>query len=279
MNKERLTRDTKSVPPAGDLPLISLTGIAKVFPDGTKALKDVNLTIEQGECVLIAGANGSGKTVLMHILSGLVDPSEGEVRIRGELLRRDKRNFIKLMGEGVLTGLVFQNPDAQFLGETVREDLAFGPRNLALDEEEISRRVEAALDALGLREKAGASPRRLSGGEKRRLAVAGILAMDAGIFIFDEPFANLDFPGVVQTLQIIKDLKKKGRTILILTHELEKVLALAERLLILNKGSLVCQGKPDAVLEQLQSPLGCSWGVRDPRRNYAGVEDCTWLGN
>jgi biotin transport system ATP-binding protein len=272
--RDEASRDDQAVPPSGAVPLIVLKGIRKVFPDGTEALRGVDLTIEQGECTLIAGANGSGKTVLMHILSGLMTPSEGEVRIGGEPLKRDRRNFAKLMREGRLTGLVFQNPDAQFLGETVREDIAFGPRNLALDEAEVSRRVEAALDAVGLREKAAAAPRSLSGGEKRRLAVAGILAMDGGIFIFDEPFANLDFPGVVQTLQIIRDLKKKGRTVLILTHELEKVLALAGRLLILNRGVLVCQGKPEKVLDELKD----EWGVRDPRKNYASAGDCTWIG-
>jgi biotin transport system ATP-binding protein len=260
--------------PGGEPPLISLKGIRKVFPGGAEALRGIDLTIEQGECVLIAGANGSGKTVLMHILSGLMDPSGGEVRIRGKLLKRDRRNFITLMKEGALTGLVFQNPDAQFLGETVREDIGLGPRNLGLDREEQERRVEAALDATGLREKAGSSPRSLSGGEKRRLAVAGILAMDAGIVIFDEPFANLDFPGVVQTLRVIRDLKDRGRTVLILTHELEKVLAFAGRLVILKEGVLVCQGEPETVLDRLET----SWGIKDPRGNRAGAKDCTWLG-
>jgi biotin transport system ATP-binding protein len=257
------------------VPFISLKGIRKVFPDGTEALRGIDLTIEQGECALIAGANGSGKTVLMYILSGLMAPSGGEVRIRGRPLKTERRDFARLMKEGTLTGLVFQNPDAQFLGETVREDIAFGPHNLALDKTESERRVEEALDASGLREKAAAAPRSLSGGEKRRLAVAGILAMDAGIVIFDEPFANLDFPGVVQVLRIIKDLKEKGRTVLILTHELEKVLAFASRLVILNRGVLVCQGKPGAVLDKLQS----AWGIRDPRGSCAGAEDCTWLRN
>ncbi|MDR1212326.1 MAG: energy-coupling factor ABC transporter ATP-binding protein [Spirochaetaceae bacterium] len=266
MNKEL------SQKPGGAVPFISLKGIRKVFPDGNEALRGIDLTIEQGECVLIAGANGSGKTVLMQILSGLMKASGGEVRIRGKLLKRDKRNFTSLMKEGILAGLVFQNPDAQFLGETVREDIAIGPINLGLDKAEQDRRVEAALDASGLREKAGAAPRSLSGGEKRRLAVAGILAMDAGIVILDEPFANLDFPGVVQTLRVIRDLKEKGRTVLILTHELEKVLALAGRLVILNRGALVCQGKPEAVLDRLES----SWGIRDPRQSCSGVKDCTW---
>jgi biotin transport system ATP-binding protein len=170
-------------------------------------------------------------------------------------------------------GLVFQNPDAQFLGETVIEDAAFGPRNLGLDDREAVLRAEGALKALGLEEKSGHSPSSLSGGEKRRLAVAGILAMNAEIVIFDEPFANLDFPGVRETLAIIKRLKEEKHTVIILTHELEKVLALAGRLVILCRGSLACEGRPEKVLDGLKD----EWGVRDPRKNYASVEDCTWI--
>jgi biotin transport system ATP-binding protein len=116
-------------------------------------------------------------------------------------------------------------------------------------------------------------PRQLSGGEKRRLAAAGILAMGNETVFMDEPFANLDWPGVVQVLEIIRDFKKAGKTLIVMTHELEKVLAFADRLVILHRGEIRDQGQPEAVLNRLKP----EYGVRDPRQNCASVEDCTWL--
>jgi len=159
------------------------------------------------------------------------------------------------------------------VGETVEEDAAFGPSNLGLSKTEIAERAAAALEKTGLWEKRKLPPRRLSGGEKRRLAVAGVLAMGCRAIIMDEPFANLDWPGVVQVLNIIRTLKEEGKTLIILTHELEKVLAFADRLVILHKGRIRDDGKPDEVLDRLLP----EYGVRDPRRSYTKVEDCSWL--
>jgi biotin transport system ATP-binding protein len=172
-------------------------------------------------------------------------------------------------------GLVFQDADAQIVGETVAEDIAFGPENLGVSTADTGFRAEQALVAMGLAEKRGYSPRRLSGGEKRRLAIAGILAMGCNTVIMDEPFANLDWPGVVQTLNMIREIKNSGKTLIILTHELEKALALADRLVILHRGVLCADGTPAAVLDKIDP----NWGVRDPRKNYATIEDCSWLEN
>jgi biotin transport system ATP-binding protein len=212
------------------LPLFSVKNAGKVFPpQGFQALSGINLDIYSGECLLIAGSNGSGKTLLMRILAGLLDPTEGEALFHGlppaKCVNRLRREV----------GLIFQDPDAQILGETLEEDIAFGPKNLGFSREEIDQRVEAALRAFDLEGKRDFPPRRLSGGEKRRLAAAGILAMGCETVILDEPFANLDWPGVVQTLRIIEDLKKSGKTVILLTHELEKALALADRLVILHQ--------------------------------------------
>jgi biotin transport system ATP-binding protein len=128
---------------------------------------------------------------------------------------------------------------------------------------------------MGLAGKRDNSPRRLSGGEKRRLAVAGVLAMGCNTIIMDEPFANLDWHGVVQTLGAIGELKAGGKTLIILTHELEKALAFADRLVIIHRGRVCGDGPPAAVLDRMDT----AWGVRDPRRNYASVSDCTWLEN
>ncbi|MDR1930068.1 MAG: energy-coupling factor ABC transporter ATP-binding protein [Treponema sp.] len=249
-------------------PLLELRGITRVFPDGNRALDGVDLEIPSGECLLIAGSNGSGKTVLMRILAALMEPSGGTALFRG----RDAGEAGKSLRREV--GIVFQDADSQFVGETAEEDIAFGPANLGLDKEETALRVASALERTGLTPKRNFPPRRLSGGEKRRLAVAGVLAMGSTTLIMDEPFANLDWPGVLQVLHIIRDLKKEGATLIILTHELEKVLALADRLVILHRGRVRDDGKPGEVLDRLRP----EYGVRDPRRPYRTVEDCSWLG-
>ncbi|MDR2484423.1 MAG: energy-coupling factor ABC transporter ATP-binding protein [Treponema sp.] len=247
--------------------LFSIRDISKVFPNGNHALSRINLAVFKGECLLIAGSNGSGKTLLMRMLTGLADPSDGEIRFQGLPLHK----AINLLRRSV--GLVFQDADAQIVGETLGEDIAFGPKNLGLSKDAVETQVHAALAATGLEAKEDMSPRRLSGGEKRRLAVAGILAMGCDTVIMDEPFANLDWPGVIQVLGIIRQLKTQGKTLIILTHELEKVLAFADRLVILHQGLIRDEGNPSAVLDRLDP----SYGVRDPRKTYASVEDCTWL--
>jgi biotin transport system ATP-binding protein len=210
----------------------------------------------------------------MRIIAGLLEPSSGEVLYRGqplsELLRRgvsDGKSFRAALG------IVFQDVDSQIIGETVEEDAAFGPENLKLSREEVTERVERSLAALGLSGKRENPPRSLSGGEKRRLAVAGVLAMGCSAVIMDEPFANLDWPGIVQTLAVIRELKTSGKTLIILTHELEKALAFAGRLVILHQGEIRCDARPSEALDLLEP----EWGVRDPRRSYTRAEDCSWL--
>ena len=247
--------------------LFSARRLTKTFPNGYQALSGIDLDIFEGECLVVAGANGSGKTLLMRMLAGLLEPTEGEILFRGKPLA----GCGKLLRHSV--GLVFQDSDAQILGETVEEDIRFGPENLKLPEKEIERRLEQTLAALELTEKRDFGARRLSGGEKRRLAVAGILAMGCETVIMDEPFANMDWPGVVQVLGIIKNLKQSGKTVIVLTHELEKVLAFAGRLVILAGGKIRDQGESEAVLERLDP----AWGVRDPRGIYRSAKDCTWL--
>ncbi|MDR2717320.1 MAG: energy-coupling factor ABC transporter ATP-binding protein [Treponema sp.] len=258
-------------------PLFAVNNICKIFPAASgggsfTALHNINIDILTGQCLIIAGSNGSGKTLLMRIIAGLLEPSSGDVLFRGQSLYSGRRRETEKALRREL-GLVFQDADAQIVGETVIEDVTFGPENLGLSAADASACADKALAAMGLAEKRDNSPRRLSGGEKRRLAVAGVLAMGCGTIIMDEPFANLDWPGVVQTLSIIRDLKNDGKTLIILTHELEKVLALADRLIILHQGVIRHDGNPAAVVDGLD-PV---WGVRDPRRNYAAVKDCSWL--
>jgi len=212
-----------------------------------RALCDVSFSIEDGECAIIAGANGSGKSVLMSIIAGLEEPSSGSVKTSSK------------------AGLVFQEPDSQILGETPAEDVAFGPRNMKLSKNEIKERVNAALLLTGLEQRADFPSRSLSGGEKRRLAAAGVLAMDAQIIIFDEPYANMDYPGVVQINKLFLKLIADGKTVIILTHELEKCLALSKRFIVLSKGKKVFDGASfDALSLDLEA-----WGIHHPLKNTA----------
>jgi biotin transport system ATP-binding protein len=254
-------------PSPGPEPLFSVSNLTKIFSPGglgeVKALAGVNLDIRSGEFILIAGANGSGKTVLMLILAGLMEHSGGEVLFRGQPLdsvREELRQHI---------GLVFQDADAQIVGETVAEDIAFGPKNLGFSKTALEEQTLLAMRAVGLEHKGLSPPRNLSGGEKRRLAVAGVLAMGCRTIILDEPFANLDWPGALQVLDILRKLKREGKTVILLTHELEKVLPLANRLIILHRGLVREDGAPEAVLDRLKD----EYGVRDPRKGYAPAED------
>jgi biotin transport system ATP-binding protein len=261
-------------------PLFSVQNISRVFPAASGgepviALDNISFDIVEGQCLMIAGSNGSGKTLLTRIIAGLLNPSSGEVLFRGQPVFSGAHAQRRETGKSLRRelGLVFQDADVQIVGETVAEDVAFGPENLGMSPGETAERVDQCLAALGLAGKRDCASRRLSGGEKRRLAIAGVLAMGCGTVIMDEPFANLDWPGVVQTLSIIRDLKTAGTTLIILTHELEKALALADRLIILHRGRLCDDGLPAEVLDRLDP----AWGVRDPRRNYAAIEDCSWL--
>ena len=235
---------------------LEVRGVGRTFSDGTVALKDISFSIRKGEFAVIAGSNGSGKSVLMSLIAGLDEPSEGTISLHG-----------------CQAGLVFQDADSQILGETPEEDIAFGAKNCGLNKQQVAERVDFALAKTGLEHKRVSYARLLSGGEKRRLAVAGILAMNRSLIIFDEPFANLDWPGVKQVCGIMKQLKEEGKTVLVLTHELEKVLALADRFLVLDKGHLVFDGTPESGLAAGLE----SWGIRNPMTSYKSIKEMIWL--
>jgi len=248
------------------MPVLEAVNLTHVFPDGTTAIRDISLQVHDGEFVIIAGANGSGKTVLIRHLNGLLVPTKGKVLIDGEPITK---NIAKARRK---IGLIFQDSDSQIVGQTVAEDVAFGPENLNLPVSEIDRIVREALETVDLSDLSAQSPHTLSGGQKRKLAVAGVLAMKPKIIMFDEPFTGLDYPGVVQVLRQLVQLHKTGHTILLVTHELEKVLAHADRLVILHKGELVEDGKPEDVIYRAEN-----YGVRMPVKNGEEVGRITWF--
>jgi biotin transport system ATP-binding protein len=236
------------------------------YADGSVGLRDMSFTVPTGELVVVAGANGSGKTTLLKHLNGLLLPQRGRVAVDGISTRDD------LPGIRRRVGMVFQHADAQIVGETVSEDVAFGPENLLLPRPEIDRRVRAALEAVGLAHKAHQRPHLLSGGEKRRLTIAGILAMDPAVVVFDEPFSSLDLFGVQQVLRQILALKAAGRTLLVTTHDIDKIIAHADRMLLLHEGRLVGAGPPAEWL-----PVVEQYGVRQPEVCRLGLPVRSWL--
>lgn len=239
------------------MPMITLKNICKTFYTGSgtkEALKNISMEINAGDLVVIGGENGSGKSVLMSVIAGLEEADRGTLTCTSRV------------------GLVFQEADTQILGETVEEDVAYGPKNLGMTKTAVQEAVVKALNTVGLQEKARYPARFLSGGEKRRLAVACMIAMDFPVIIFDEPYANLDFGGVKQVNALIQELKSQGKTIVILTHETEKCLGLANRFIVLFRGEKVFDGTPE---ESLQSNVE-QWNIRNPLVSYTTLKDLVW---
>lgn len=216
-------------------------------PYETKALDDVSLTIHDGEFVGLIGHTGSGKSTLVQHLNGLILPTSGQITVDGMDLA-DKNTDKRAIRRRV--GLVFQYPENQLFEETVAKDIAFGPKNLGLDEAEIDRRVRTAMRrvALDYDKIAERSVFELSGGQMRRVAIAGVLAMEPQTLVLDEPCAGLDPRGREEILGLISDLhRESGATIVMVSHSMDDVAALAERVIVMNHGSVVMDGTPREV--------------------------------
>jgi len=233
----------------------------KGTPYETKALDNVSLEIEKGEFVAIIGHTGSGKSTLIQHLNGLIKPSGGKIVVNGFDITAEK---VKMTDVRKKVGLVFQYPEYQLFEETVAKDIAFGPENLGLDEVEVAARVKEAMQLVGLdyetiKEK---SPFELSGGQKRRVAIAGVLAMKPDVLILDEPTAGLDPKGRDEILMQIKALhEKNNNTVILVSHSMEDVGKLADRLFVMNKGQLALSGKPSEIFKQADFLEGIGLGV------------------
>lgn len=229
--------------------------------DGKSILKDVSFSLEKGTVTLIAGRNGSGKTMLLKCLKGLEKETKGSIVLEGKTLKKRKDRLSSM-------ALVFQDASLEIVGSTVEKDIRFGLENQKKSPEEIKLITDEILTRFNIEHLRKSSPRYLSGGEKRKVAIASVVAMEPKLVLLDEPLANLDYPSTKLVLETIKYLKSEGVTVVIVSHEAEKLLALTDRTIIIEKGSIVYDGESKDSIEELRKadvfvpPLpfeGLSW--------------------
>ena len=232
------------------MPILSAKGVTHLYNKGTpsqsKAIYDINVDIEEGELVGIIGHTGSGKSTLVQHFNGLLKPENGQIIVDGKDIWKDKKSTREARFK---VGLCFQYPEYQLFEETVYKDISFGPKNMGLKEEEIHKRVLLAAEYVGLKkELLEKSPFDLSGGEKRRAAIAGVIAMQPKVLILDEPTAGLDPKGRDRILEMIKSYRERtGSTVLLVSHSMEDVAKIATKVLVMNKGQVEMYGTVDEV--------------------------------
>jgi len=218
------------------------------YPDGTKALDGINFSANAGEFVGILGANGSGKTTLLRVLNGLLKPTQGNVYLVDESLRSIDRN--KLFTKACT---VFQDPDDQLFSPTVSQDIAFGPTNMGLSKEEVKKRVYNALACVEMSGFGEKAIHNLSYGQKKRICLAGVLAMGPEVMLLDEPTSSLDPMGVSAIMRLLRKLNKEnGITMVMATHSVDLVPLFIDRVIILNKGKIILDGKPENVFSHAE---------------------------
>ncbi|MFR7993526.1 MAG: energy-coupling factor transporter ATPase [Clostridium sp.] len=222
-------------------------------PFEKKALDNVNLLIEDGEFLALIGHTGSGKSTLIQHLNGLLEPTSGRILVDDIDITNKEAKLTEIRKK---IGLVFQYPEYQLFEETIEKDIAFGPNNLGLSSEEVSRRVKKSMEMVGLDYESykDVSPFDLSGGQKRRVAIAGVIAMEPKVLILDEPTAGLDPKGRDDILEQIKLLHEKYKmTIVLVSHSMEDVGKLAQRIVVMNKGKVELLGKPSEVFKEVET--------------------------
>lgn len=229
---------------------IELKDVHYAYPgseeSGQEAVKGVTLSIEEGSFVALVGHNGSGKSTLARLLNGLFVPTNGDVVVYSVNTKDEKRIY----DVRSRVGMVFQNPDNQMIATNVADDIAFGPENLGVEREEIIRRVDWALEQVGMSEYRDGTPFKLSGGQKQRLAIAGVLAIKPRVMVLDEATAMLDPKGRDEVMAVTRKLnREEGMTVVHITHYMDEALG-ADRLIVMNDGLVVADGKPSEVFKQ-----------------------------
>lgn len=236
------------------------------------ALDNVNLEIDNGEFIGLIGHTGSGKSTLIQHINALIKPSDGKVLLNGEDINADKK---KLKDIRQRVGLVFQYPEHQLFEMTVFKDVSYGPINLGLSQDEVEKRVRKALEIVGLEEEIfEKSPFELSGGQKRRVAIAGILAMNPEVLILDEPTAGLDPKGRDEILNAVKQMHKKlGIIVILVSHSMEDVAKLVERIIVMDKGRIAMTGSPTEVFSEADRLEKIGLGVPQVTKVMRGLKE------
>jgi len=226
--------------------IIEAKNISYLYPDGTKALDKINFSVEKGQMVSLLGKNGAGKSTLFLHFNGIFEPESGEILVDGEKLKYDKKSLLKVRQK---VGIVFQNPDDQLFAPTVEEDVAFGPLNIGLSQKETKKRVIEALSRVGMEGYEKKPPHHLSGGQKKRVSIAGILAMGPEIMVLDEPTSGLDPKGASKILKLLYELNNEGMTIIISTHDVDLVPIYSSKINIICDGKIIKEGSPHEVFD------------------------------
>ena len=224
--------------------LLEFSGVSYAYEEGREALKNLSVAIRKGEKIAVLGENGAGKSTFFLLCNGVLAPKSGEIRYNGEPVGKSRKDKMKLRQK---VGIVFQEPDRQILAATVAEEISFGPLNLGLSREEAANRVEEALSRMNLTEYRDRPPHYLSGGEKKRVTIADILAMKPEILLFDEPASSLDPANAALLEQTLQTLGQEGMTLLISTHDVNFAWKWAERALVFSQGELIADGPPETI--------------------------------
>ena len=230
------------------------------YEDGTRALNDVSITVEDNDMVALLGKNGAGKSTLFLHFNGIYKPDHGEILVDGKPIDYSKKGLLDVRTK---VGIVFQNPDDQLFAPTVQEDVAFGPLNMKLPQEEVERRVTESLKRVGMSGFERKPPHHLSGGQKKRVAIAGVLAMKPKIMVLDEPTSGLDPKGASHILQLLYELNKEGIAIIISTHDVDLVPLYAKRLYVIKECKIIKEGTPKEVFDDVTTIRGAN--LRLPR--------------
>lgn len=261
---------------------VDITGLKYNYADGTEALNDINLKIERNKKTAILGSNGSGKTTLIYHLNGIFLPQQGQVTVMGFPLL--KENISKIRQQ---VGLLFDNPDNQLFSTTVFNDIAFGPRNLKLGEEEVLSRTFKAMQMVNIEGLKDKPPYNLSLGQKKKVAIAGLLAMEPEMLVCDEPFSGLDPYSTCQMVDILNDLNIKGATLILSTHDVNLAYTWADQVIIMKEGEILAAGEVELLTDRelmiqgyLEVPMladifeGTGFSPRSPEEAAVIIRSC-----
>jgi cobalt/nickel transport system ATP-binding protein len=235
------------------------------YPNGTHALQDINIKIRTGSKIAILGPNGAGKSTLLYLFNGTLKPTSGTVHLNGAPMKYDTSSQRSIRQK---VGIVFQNPDEQLFAPTVKQDVSFGPLNLRLPVGEVEKRVYESLNLVGMSAFENLPPHNLSTGEKKKVAIAGVLAMEPEILVFDEPLSGLDPRGQADLIELLDQLNADGKTIIVTTHRMDFAAEWADEIWILKKGQVIKKGVPDDIFSDISLIHGAKLQVPMPIQTH-----------